>query len=190
MEEKKILRSFIQKQRDNLPKEFRNKASKAISNSFFKTKEYKQAKSIFIFYPFRSEINTKFIIKKALNDGKKIILPKIAGKSLKLFYINNLKNQLKLGPYNIMEPNEEFCTQADIDEIELAVIPGVCFDKSLNRLGYGGGFYDKLIPNLPKNVKKIALCFELQLVEKIPTEPHDSKVDKIITEKNVYPNLN
>jgi glycosyltransferase involved in cell wall biosynthesis len=85
-----------------------------------------------------------------------------------------------------MEPVPELCKHAEIPDIDLAIVPGVCFDKNLKRLGYGGGFYDKLLPLLNNNVKKIALCFEMQMLPEIPISNYDIKVDEIITESNIY----
>ena len=68
----------------------------------------------------------------------------------------------------------------------LAVIPGLGFDKSLNRLGYGGGFYDRILTHIPEEIKKIAFCFDIQVVEKIPVMEHDIKIDVLITESRIY----
>ncbi len=183
MEDKKILRKRLQQQRDALPLKARIQKSKIIAKKFIQSPEYKDSKNILIYYPFRSEIDTTFIMKKALRDGKKIILPKVSGNDLKLFFIHDLKKQLTLGTFDIMEPSGDGCIRADIRDIDLAVIPGVCFDVSFNRLGYGGGFYDRVIPLLSEKIKKIAICFDLQLILSIPVEEHDQKIDKIITEK-------
>jgi len=186
LKEKNLLRKKIQQIRDCLSEKERIAASEKIADRFFKTKEYRNAKNIFIFYPFRSEIDTTIIIKKAVSDGKRIILPKVAGEKLKLFFIDKASKQLKPGAYGIMEPCEDKCKQAKISQINLAVIPGICFDRNCNRLGYGRGFYDKIIPQLPVKTKRIALCFHIQMIKKVPVERHDSKVDKIITEENIY----
>jgi 5-formyltetrahydrofolate cyclo-ligase len=186
LEDKKILRASIQEERDRFPENKRITASKKIAASFLNTKYYASAHNILIFYPFRSEVNTIPIIEKTLRDGKKIILPRVEGKDLKLCFIDNIKTQLKSGVFGIMEPDMQVCREAKITEIDLAVIPGVCFDKAMNRIGYGGGFYDRLIPLLKNSVKKIALCFDLQVISCIPSQIHDRKVDLIITESKIY----
>ena len=185
MEEKKELRKCIQLKRDRIPPGRRERFSMKIAKKFLSSEEYKNAENILIFYPFRSEINTVSVIEKAVSDGKNIILPKVSGKNLKLFFINDTGSQLRPGAYGIPEPCKN-CPPAKISDIDLAVIPGVCFDSNFNRLGYGGGFYDKILPLLPDKVRKIALCFQLQVVEGVPVEGHDMTVDKIITEKRIY----
>ena len=186
MDNKKNLRYKIQIARDKIPEEIRIEKTRQIAANFIKTDEYRKAKAVLIYYPFRSELDTTIILKKAQKDGKKIILPRVLGDRLDLYFVENLKTQLEKGNFGIMEPITNICKSASISDIDLAVIPGVCFDKNFNRIGYGGGFYDRLIPLLHKGIKKISLCFEMQVVEKIPTASQDVKVDKIITESNIY----
>ena len=97
---------------------------------------------LLLYYPFRSEIDTTIVIKRALADGKKVILPRVGAGGLDLFFINDISLQLKKGSYDIMEPIPGSCSTAKITDIDLIIVPGVSFDKNLNRLGYGGGFYD------------------------------------------------
>jgi 5,10-methenyltetrahydrofolate synthetase len=183
---KQNLRKLIQDKRDAVPVEERTYKSRKIAESFFLTRDYIEAKSILLYFPFRSEIDTTIIIKKALQERKKIMLPRIRDKKLDLYFIENYEHQLKKGSYDIMEPVPELCKPARISDIDLVVVPGVCFDRNFNRLGYGGGFYDKLLPLLDNSIKKIALCFEIQILAEIPTSDHDAKVDEIITESNIY----
>jgi len=184
--EKKQLRKYIQNKRDNLALGLRKKKSKEIALKFLKTTDYLNSKNIFIFYPFRSEIDTTIIIKKALKESKNIILPRVEGTLLNLYFINDVHTQLQEGSYKIMEPIPSSCSRAHVSDINLAIVPGVAFDKNLNRLGYGGGFYDKIIRNLPQNIKKIALSFDIQIVPNIPVLDHDIKIDIIITESKIY----
>ena len=184
--EKKQLRKYIQNKRDNLALGLRNKKSKEIALKFLKTTDYLNSKNIFIFYPFRSEIDTTIIIKKALKESKNIILPRVEGTLLNLYFINDVYTQLQEGSYRIMEPIPSSCTRAHVSDINLAIVPGIAFDRNLNRLGYGGGFYDKIIRNLPQNIKKIALSFDIQIVPNIPVLDHDIKIDIIITESKIY----
>jgi 5-formyltetrahydrofolate cyclo-ligase len=186
LDSKKTLRKIIQDRRDLIPFITRNKNSKNAIKKFLTGPYYITSKNIFIYFPFRSELDTLPIIKRAIKDGKKIILPKVSGKNLNLYFVNNCAKQLEKGKYGIMEPVSSKCDPADISDIDLAIIPGVCFDHNFNRLGYGGGYYDKLLHLLPAKVKKIAICFELQVINNVPVFDHDIKVDEIITESNIY----
>lgn len=186
MDSKKTLRKIIQSRRDLIPPDIRNKKSKDAAKKFLASPHYITSKNIFIYFPFQSELDTLPIIKKAIEDGKKIILPKVLGNKLNLYFVNDCAKQLEKGKYGIMEPVPSKCKPADISDIDLAVIPGVCFDHNFNRIGYGGGYYDKLLHLLPAKIKKIAICFELQVISKVPALDHDIKADEIITESNIY----
>ncbi len=182
MSHKQKLRAIIQKKRKNLSARERQKKSRAAAERFFRCPHYKNASAILAYYPFRSEIDTTMVIQKALSDHKKIMLPKVHQNKLQLFYTLDLKTQLQKGTYGIMEPVQKKCVPAKIEDIDLVLVPGVAFDRNLNRLGYGGGFYDRLLARLSPEVKKIVLCFHIQLVPQVPTLDHDIKVDMIITE--------
>ena len=183
---KKKLRKQIQTERDALSPAERKKRSEIIAEKFFLTENYRDSNSLLLYYPFRSEIDTTIIIKRALGDGKKVILPRVGPGGLELFFVGDLSVQLEKGSYDIMEPVPGACSTAKITDIDIIVVPGVSFDKNLNRLGYGGGFYDRLLQKITREVKKIALCFEMQVSEKIPVSEHDIKVDILITESNTY----
>jgi len=113
-------------------------------------------------------------------------LPRVHNYKLKLFFVENPSKQLEKGAYSIMEPISRLCKPAKIYDVDLVVIPGVSFDKNLNRLGYGGGYYDKILQSIPEKIKKIALCFNIQLVSKIPVMDHDIRADILITETKIY----
>ncbi|MFA5014940.1 MAG: 5-formyltetrahydrofolate cyclo-ligase [Actinomycetota bacterium] len=183
---KKNIRKILQDKRDNLLIPFRKEISNIIAEKFFDTDYYIDSNNILIYYPFRSEVDTTIVIKKALKDDKNIILPRVSGQRLELFYVNDPEKQLKKVAYGIMEPDTALCRKAKISSIDLAVVPGIGFDKNLNRLGYGGGFYDKLLPHIPKGVKKIALCFDIQVIDIIPVSKNDVKVDLLITDTGIY----
>ncbi len=186
MNEKKDIRRTIQKIRDLLPLEERKAKTQKIAERFYALDEYSNAKNILLYYPFRSEIDTAIIIARAIADGKRVILPRVSGKILELFYIEDVKKDLKPGTYGILEPDKDSCAPAGYTEPDIAVIPGVCFDKYKNRMGYGGGFYDRLIPKLKKNIQKIALCFQAQIIDSVPASAHDVRVDKIISENESF----
>lgn len=187
--EKKIIRKKMQEDRNRLSPEEHAVKSRLIAEKLINFDDYLKAKTIFIFYPFRNEVDTKIIIKDALMKGKKVILPKIIGNEIKTFFFSDSDKDLKEGSFGILEPEIPRCKEAKLDEIDLAVVPGVCFDLNFNRIGYGGGFYDKILPKLRKNIKKIALAFDLQIISEVPFCSHDKKVDIIITESGIHRNL-
>ncbi|MBI4399828.1 5-formyltetrahydrofolate cyclo-ligase, partial [Candidatus Micrarchaeota archaeon] len=103
-------------------------------------------------------------------------------KEIELSEIRSLE-ELAPGAYGILEPKKEFLRPAGYEEIQLVIVPGIAFDLKGNRIGYGLGYYDKLLPKL--KCPKLALAFNFQVLPEIVEEKHDVKVDKIITETDV-----
>jgi 5-formyltetrahydrofolate cyclo-ligase len=186
LKEKQAFRLAIQEIRDLIPSEERKAKTQIIAEKFYTLREYCEAANILIYYPFRSEIDTTLIMAKAITDGKRVILPRVSGKVLELFYIRDINKDLKPGTFGIPEPDSGSCAPAKYTDPDIVVVPGVGFDRHKNRLGYGGGFYDRLLPKLSKNIQKIALCFQVQIVDLLPAFAHDIRVDKVISENESF----
>lgn len=184
--EKKELRKRILTMRDSLTKDEWAKKSKAIFEHFFTLREISTAQNIFIFINFRSEVDTKPIIERLLEMGKNVIVPytDIPNKRLQLFYLNDFKELIE-GSYGILEPNPSTAKEAKLKDVDLVVVPGSAFDTKGGRMGYGGGFYDRLLPYIKSGVKTVAIAFELQIVEQVPMGYYDRRVDIIVTEERI-----
>jgi len=170
--------------RDAISQDLRREKSEAIAARFMTLPEYSAAVSILFYVNFRSEVGTRGLIARALKDGKKVLAPKVDRKShrLKLYEIKDESSDLEAGYMGIYEPVDGRAREASPDEVELVVMPGVGFDPLCRRLGYGGGYYDRLVETLRPGVPLVALAFEAQMVDEIPSEEHDKRVDRIITE--------
>ncbi len=142
-------------------------------------KEFREANRILCYISFDNEVYTHGLIKKYCKS-KKIAVPYISKEDIHLSYIHGW-DELKAGTYGILEPS--VIERAEEKEIELAIIPGIAFDRNGNRIGYGKGYFDRLLKRM--NAVKIALAFDFQIVDAIATEKHDVKMDKIITDKEV-----
>ena len=186
---KKKLRKKIIGLRDGVSAKQRARDSEIITHKLLENKHYRAAYYVLIFYSFGSEIDTRPIINNSITLGKKVILPRVMGNMIETFFVNDPDSELERSSFGVMEPIISKCTRATLGKIDFALIPGVCFDKEFNRLGYGGGFYDQLIPKLDNTVLRVAPCFNMQLVDKIPVAAHDKKVDIIITEKKTLKRL-
>ncbi|MBY0754620.1 5-formyltetrahydrofolate cyclo-ligase [Clostridium sardiniense] len=180
---KKETRKNIIKQRDELDITVKEAMDNNIIEKLMMNETYKSARGIFIYIGFGSEINTKIIIREALNSGKEVYVPKVIKKDMILIKIDSLEN-LVTSSYGILEPIGDK-SNLDVNKLELIVMPGVAFDKSGNRLGYGGGYYDKFLEQNKIECKKIALSYDFQVLEKLEVEEHDIKVDLIITENQI-----
>lgn len=185
-QDKNILRKEILEKRNNLNLVKREKMDKEILDKFYETQYYNEAEKIFIYICYASEINTKEIINKALKDNKKIYVPRTEFKSrhMDAVKITSLDN-LKESTYGILEPSTD-APHIDPNELDLIVVPGVAFDRNGGRMGYGAGFYDRYFKKIKKeNIKKIvklALAYELQILNEVPMNEQDVPVDYIITE--------
>lgn len=184
-EEKMILRNKILNIRNNLRLEDKIKLEEKIYNKLFNNEIFKKAKNIFIYISFGTEINTKPIIEKALEENKNIYIPKIykTDRSMKAIKLNSFK-ELKENSIGILEPIQDG-EYIDKKKIDLIIVPGVVFDKEGNRIGYGGGYYDRYLSDIKEVSNKIALAYELQVLDFIGEEKHDIKVDYIITEEKI-----
>lgn len=183
IEIKKNIREQILKHREMVDSSMRNKWDESIFNRLVNSEFYKRAKTIFSFVSFKSEVDTHNIIKHALRDEKTICVPKIESKQkgIELFRVDNF-DQLKNGYFNILEPDES-CPPIDSNNIDLILMPGVAFDRQGGRLGYGAAFYDRFLTNMNKQVDKIALAYHFQVIDRIPMDEHDVRIDGIVTEE-------
>ena len=180
-QEKKNLRNKILFIRDSLEKEMKDAMDYDIYNNLINSQIYLKAKSIFIYLSFGSEINTKKIVIKALKDKKEVYIPKIY-KEDKVMKAVRLKsfNDLKENSIGILEPIDDN-DYIDKKEIDLILVPGVVFDLNGNRIGYGGGYYDRYLQDIKEISNKVVLAYDLQIVESIKPEIHDISFDYIIT---------
>lgn len=162
--------------------------SKRIISNIISTTFYKNAQVIMCFVSFADEVDTHEFIKQALADGKRIVVP-IAVHETKELKPSELKSfdELEPGYYNILTPKKEYIRLVSPEEIDLVLVPGVVFDHYGYRVGYGGGYYDRFLPKLRKDVKKIAIGFGLQVITRVPRESFDVPVDMIITENGLLP---
>lgn len=184
--DKKTLRQETILKRDAIPENIKKEKDTAIRQGIIRLPEFTGAKTILFYASFRSEVDTREMIKITLSQGKRVILPKVdkENKKLKLYEIKDM-NELAKGYMGILEPSISEGKLTELDDIDLIIIPGAAFDVSGNRLGYGAGFYDRLLAGIKNKIPGIAPAYEEQIIEKIPSEPHDVKVTKIVTDKRV-----
>ncbi|GAV21965.1 5-formyltetrahydrofolate cyclo-ligase [Carboxydothermus pertinax] len=186
MDDKKFLRKeILNKRAGQLPEEIEEKSAKILQllKSF---RDYQQSRTVMVYLDFRGEVRTREIIKDLWAHGKRVVIPVtiLSEKKLLPVYLWDFGDLME-GTYGILEPKEEKRQVVALEEIDLILVPGVAFDLKGNRLGYGAGFYDRFLSKLRPGVKKVALAFELQIVPKIVSGPHDIPMDYIITEERL-----
>ena len=181
MTDKKQLRKELIAKRKKMTDEEFSKKSLCICNRLLNNSQYLKSKVIYCYYSVNKEVDLLPFIKQALEDGKIIAFPKVKEQNMDFFEVKSLE-ELEPGYFNIPEPPET----TPAPKGDLIIVPGVAFSKKGERLGYGGGFYDKYLEKHP-NLHAIAIAFELQMYRELPFEEHDIKPEKVVTEKQSYP---
>ncbi len=184
MVQKKHLRKEILKRRDALPAREREVKSAQIARRFFALPEYDGTRAIFVYADFRSEVQTRGLMVQMVRDGRRLFASRTdpADRRLVLFEIDDPLRDLIPGYMGIPEPRGEASRAIALEEVDLVVTPAVGYDPSGNRLGYGGGYYDRLFEQLRADVPRIGFAFEAQIVRRIPAEAHDARIPLIVTE--------
>jgi len=172
--------------REQLSPDSRAALSSTITARLLQLPEYRQAGAVLGYMNFGAEFASEFWIRQVLAEGKRLALPRVNHHTnqLDLYWVNDLENHLAPGLWGIREPVVERCERLNTpNEVEFALLPGVAFCRDGARLGYGGGFFDKLLARMAHRPALAAAAFALQIVEHIPQETTDVKVGWIITEQ-------
>jgi 5-formyltetrahydrofolate cyclo-ligase len=181
---KQSIRQSIIAGREDILVEERAHLSGKIRCRISELPEYHAARGVMGVMAFGAEFESDGWVRQVLADGKRLILPRVnrVTRQLDPYRVTDLDTQIGLGSYGIREPIPANCEPADLAEIDFILLPGVAFGRDGSRLGYGGGFYDKLLARLLHRPVLVAAAFSMQLVEGIPQEATDRKVDWLITE--------
>lgn len=168
----------------------KDELSRKICDAFMALPEYQKARTVLFYVDVRSEVRTRHSLPTALTHGKKIVVPWCNDQGeLELFHLESME-ELATGMYKILEPKEELrrlpSKVVPVEELDLVQVPGVAFDRTGARMGHGKGYYDKLLEHARPDTPLVALAFECQLFDEIPTAEHDVFMDMVITEKAVY----
>ncbi|OGS94086.1 MAG: 5-formyltetrahydrofolate cyclo-ligase [Gallionellales bacterium RIFCSPLOWO2_02_FULL_57_47] len=183
---KQAIRKNVLMLREQLSPDTRALYSAAISGRLLRLPEYREADTVLGYMNFGAEFASELWITQVLAEGKRLVLPKVNHHTnqLDLYRVEDMENQLAAGLWGIREPITERCERLGrLDEVEFALLPGVAFARDGARLGYGKGFYDRLLAQMMHRPALVAAAFALQIVEQIPQEPTDIKVEWIVTEQ-------
>ncbi len=185
--DKKAIRRRIIRQRDRLSQEEIAGKSRSIAEQLYALPVYRNARKVMFFITFGSEVDTRPMVEEAIKKGKMAFAPKAVAENRELIPSRILDRESDLAPgaYNIPEPTETTLRPIEPEAIDLVIVPGVAFDLKGNRLGYGGGYYDRFFKRLDPLTPLVAPAFELQLLQEVPVDKWDRRVDIIITEKRV-----
>jgi 5-formyltetrahydrofolate cyclo-ligase len=185
-EAKLAMRRQVLARRDALPVEIRAAASAAIAARILALPAFASADAVLLTLPFGSEWDTLPVVRAALAAGRTVAIPRVdvQARMLELHAISDPQRDTVAGHQGIPEPLPDR-PRVSRAAIRFVLVPGVAFDLAGRRLGYGGGYYDRLLPLLSPDVACVAGALEIQLVDRVPAAPHDLPVDAIVTESRL-----
>ena len=182
IEEKKALRTYIRQTERTLEADYKAESSAAICRHVLALKEYRAAQVVFAFAGTVHEIDTSLLLRETIAAGKTLVLPRCAEEhALDLCVVRSM-DDLETGMYGILEPKRS-CALVTPADIDFAVAPCLSFDRAGRRLGQGGGYYDRLLPQL--RCPTCLICRERLMSEAVPTEEHDRRCALYVTENGV-----
>lgn len=179
---KKELRAEVKKRRAEADLAVLHVASVRIMESFAALTEYKEATLLLAYVDAKREVETRLLMHRAWQDGKRVAVPRVDGDGIMHYYDIESLDDLEPGSFGIMEPKKS-CPLCET-EMGLMLMPGVAFDEHCHRVGYGGGYYDRYLERHPGLVH-IALAFSFQVFPEVPFEEHDILPEMIVTEERI-----
>ncbi|MBW3660202.1 MAG: 5-formyltetrahydrofolate cyclo-ligase [Gemmatimonadetes bacterium] len=164
-----------------IPAEEREAASDAIGRRLFASTAWRDARSIHAYVGVGPEVATVSILERAWTEGKRVACPKVVWRpqGLTAYVVGSLQ-ELVEGRRGLREPDPDRASVAE-SRFDLVLVPGLAFDRRGGRIGYGAGFYDRFLTEV--EALKVGLAYNLQLIDSVPVEAHDVRVDRILTEK-------
>lgn len=182
LETKQEIRAQIRKIRAGIGADEWRAATDRIAQKVIESDHFREATDLFCYMDFDGEVGTEHMIAEAWRLGKDIWLPRVSGGEMDFFLVES-ENELVRGAFGILEPSGKSVRAPGEDG--LVIVPGIAFDREHNRIGYGKGFYDRYLKAHP-HLFKLGIAFDIQLVEKIPAEECDCKMDMVVTETLMY----
>ncbi len=179
---KKEIRAEVKKRRAEAQAEKLHTDSQKIIESFTRLPQYRKAELLLAYVDAKREVETRPLMQRAWKDGKRVAAPRVDGDGIMHYYFLQSPEDLEPGSFEILEPKKS-CPLCETEE-GLLLMPGVAFDESRHRIGYGGGYYDRYLMAHPGLVH-IALAFEFQIFPKVPFEKHDILPELIVTETRI-----
>lgn len=174
--DKAALRKEIRTKKRSMTEEEIVSRSEKLGELFVRSEAYQNAKTVYGYLPYNQEVRTVPMLEQALRDGKRVAVPKVYGDTMKFIYLEDLSKVAK-SDMGIPEPVAD--DPVAEDKTALVLMPGLAFTKQGDRMGYGGGFYDRFLAEEPDH-PTLALCYDFQIVDSLPTEDFDIPVDTVL----------
>lgn len=184
---KQTIRNQLLEKRRNLSYSTIQEKSLKIADMFLKFDKYQQSEKIMLYVSTKTEVQTGQIIQYSQTYHKELYVPYIDQINLAIIpsLVLDFEKELSAGSLGIMQPKEEYLRFYPPDVLDLVLVPGVGFTQNGERMGRGGGYYDKFLSKLPKDILTAGLAFEEQIVSELPIDQNDVSVDYIVTEERI-----
>jgi 5-formyltetrahydrofolate cyclo-ligase len=179
------LRATLLAARSALAPGIRAEASQAIADRLWALPRFQEGRIVALYASVGAEVETLVIARRALEAGKRVLWPLAAeGPDRSLRFAACPPEALRPGPLGAPEPPPG-SPAVSLEALDCVLVPGVAFDGQCRRLGRGGGYYDATLAGLPERTFRVGLCFEIQVVEAVPVDPHDVRLHAVVTERQV-----
>lgn len=178
---KQTLRELIKQKRSKIPKIEKRRLDDLIFNNVINLPNIQCAKIIATYVSKDDEVDTHKLINYFLANNNEVLVPYVEGEELSFTKIRDLEKDLELGCFGVLEPKRK--EPINVYKANAIIVPGIAFDEEGYRIGYGGGYFDRVLRKFEK--PKIGLAYEIQIVDEVPREEHDVPVDIIVTEKRI-----
>lgn len=183
-QQKAAIRKEILEKRKSQNPDTRDAHSRDIISALWQCEDFQKAGSILIYLSKDEEVRTDDLLQRAFASGKRVFVPVVNPESdeLEISELPGPDTKFQSGPFGVREPVDKDRHRVSPDQIDLVVAPGVAFDRRGGRIGYGKGYYDRLLRRLGSHVSRVALAFGFQVLEAVPQGGSDIRIDTIITE--------
>ncbi|MDD2427077.1 MAG: 5-formyltetrahydrofolate cyclo-ligase [Eubacteriales bacterium] len=184
---KKEYRKRGKQVRAQLSADERAEKSQAIERRLFQWEPFMMAENVSAFISFRDEVDTHHLIDLMRVMGKRVYVPIVDKENNELLLsLFHGYHELEESDFGVLEPRKDTWRIKELEEIDFILIPGLLFSKDGYRVGYGGGYYDRLLSKLSREVPRVGICFEEQVVDYVPTAEFDEALDAVVTDQNIY----
>ena len=184
--DKFAVRQDMRRRRDAMSLDEVLNLSRAVEDRLFSCKDFSSCQNIMFFLSFGNELRTDELITRALKDGKQVYVPRLIKRErrLEVCEINDMDQEFELGSYDIREPSQSNSKVVSPSIIDVIIAPGLAFDRSGGRVGFGGGYFDWLFKQLPDEALRLGVAYEFQVVGSVPQDSWDESVQTIFTEND------
>ena len=179
---KREVRIRVLRQLRTQKEEVRRRKSESIRRKLVRLAAFRKAKTVFCYVSLPYEVETRRLIEQMLDAGKRVVVPRVVRRQLLLSELRNPDEDLSPGAFGVLEPRPHARRPLVRPKaLDLAIVPGLVFDRRGHRLGHGWGYFDRLLARVPRVTPTVGVCFSFQLVDRLPTGRHDRPVHRVLS---------